>query len=161
MIRSHLLSLILVLSSVACAQLRIENPGKLPLPQDQAVLGYRIAREQVAHALSERLGRSTRLPEFTLTLKLSCEDPSNGDEYFSTDEVRQGKKFHNTGLICMRSWDLGKFMYGVMRISERWAIEPDRYVDLLQEAMRRVDQLASISVDGLRKQPLSFAPPEP
>jgi hypothetical protein len=143
-----LVALAMYVCGLAAAQLRVENPQRLALPEEQMRLAYRMAIQEVIDEVSSKKG--AKVPEFEITLKLGCRDSVTNEEYYDTEEQRQGRRFHNSGVICMESWDLEKFMYGVMRITERWLIPPDRYIPLLTNALRRVQAVAPVSVQQLQ-----------
>ena len=134
------------------AQVKVENPQALPFSRDEMMLGYRIARDEVREAMFS--DRRVTLLESAITLRLGCDDPATGEEYFDTHDVRVGHGFRRTAVICMRQWDVGKFMFGVMRITERWVIPVDRYDPLLEDALRRVNRLAPVTATDLKKDEL-------
>jgi hypothetical protein len=93
--------------------------------------------------------RPERVPELPVVLKLGCSDAS-GLDYYGTDELVREGQLHVTAVVCLRNWDLTKFTFGIMRITERQIIPPRRYVPLLQESMDRIHNAAPINVGELK-----------
>jgi hypothetical protein len=144
------LSLILasfLMATPAKAQLSIENPAKLPLAREEAEIAYRIAREQVISEISP--ARPDRVPELPLVLKLGCADAA-GKDYYGTDELVKKGRLQVTSVICLKSWDLGKFAFGVMRITERQVIPTDRYMVILEQSLEKIRSVSPVDVGELK-----------
>ncbi len=146
--RTASLLFFLALAQFSFAQLKVENPDKLSFPHEEAVIAYKIARQQV---IDELVVKDKPPAEFEITLRLGCKDPVNGDEYFATPETGDIGNLKQGAEICLQEWSLSKFTYGIIRLTERRLIPANRYKVILTESLRRILQVAPVSVADFQK----------
>ncbi|HZQ92688.1 MAG TPA: hypothetical protein VFA60_12910 [Terriglobales bacterium] len=131
----------------ALGQVSIENPDGLPVSREEMTLAYKVGRQ----AVFDELFRGARqVAELPITLQLGCEDAERHDEYYTVSESKRGNTIEQQAMVCMRAWDVEKFTYAVIRLTERRLIAPDRYLPLLTSGLQRIRQMAPVSVGELK-----------
>jgi hypothetical protein len=133
-------SVLLLLASLpAAAQVTIQNPKKLKLPEARVGVIYDVVRELVFQEVKPAGGKPVNMK---LTLSLAVR-PEFG---YLTNEEKQSAE------VFMTEWDEPRFAYVVMALAMQQALPASRRSELLKEALRRVDLLAPVDVTQLKKQ---------
>jgi len=148
------MGLLLTVSSSLGAQLTIENPKKLDVPEQRAqVLFLNINRTME----SEFHVSGTFENKFRVRLVLG--EPL---ERFSIDDTQ------GNGTVYLERWNESKFAISTMRLAMQHLLGPERQKKMLEEVSRRMSKSAPISADDLRKEgaaavlpPVNLAGPEP
>jgi len=138
---------LLLASSSLCAQLTIENPKKLNVPESQVQALF----VNINHVMeSEFHSPGTLQGRFRVRLVLGEQQ-----ERFTIDDP------DGNGTIYMEHWDEGKFTVSTMRLALQHLMGPDRQKKLLGEIGRRMRETAPITAAQLRKEgaPAPLPPP--
>ena len=131
--------LLLLLSLPAVAQVTIQNPKKLKVPDARVAVIYDVVRELVFEEVKPAGGKPVNMK---LTLSLAVR-PEFG--YLTNEEK-------GTAEIFMTEWDEPRFAYVVMALALQQALPANRRSELLREARRRVDLLAPVDISQLKKE---------
>jgi hypothetical protein len=129
------------------SQVIVENPSQLQYRQDQVEVTYEFARKQVAEELFPAQRYS--IPEFQVTLKLGCEDPSGG-EYAETRIVGAKSGKGDVAIICMKTWNLQRFSYGLIKIIEGRLLSYPKRAAMVEDVVRRVQSSTPVTVAELK-----------
>lgn len=136
----------LVLASVPVfAQVTIQNPKKLPVPETRVNLIYDVVRQLVFEEVKPAGGKPVSLK---LTLSLAVR-PEFG--YLTSEENRAAEVF-------LKEWDEARFSYAVMALALQQTLPAKRRSEILQEAQRRVNLLAPVDVSQLKKEKIPVRP---
>ncbi len=144
----------LILALPASAQVTIQNPKKLPVPEARVAVIYDVVRRLVFEEVKPVGGKPVNLK---LTLALAVR-PQAG--YLTNED-------EGTVEIYLDEWDENRFAQAVMALSMQLALPVKRRREILQEAQRRADLLAPVDVGELKNQNVSArplatpAPPDP
>src|SRR5262245_2341771 len=105
-----------LLSPIAArGQVTIEAAPALKVPVEEVRVAYRVARQEIIAELSP--AKPNLIPEAKITLKVgACSEPMG--DYYETEEVQRGTTFDDVATVCLKSWDVEKFTFAVMRITE-------------------------------------------
>ena len=133
------LSLVALLTLVSCcafAQLTIDNPRHLDVPEARAHLLLRMSCQAVGREL--HLADSSKV-EFGLHLVLG-----EKIERFGWDE--------HTGMatVFLSTWDTQKFTTAAMRFAVQRSIDPHREEQMVLDVVRRSEQTAPVAATELR-----------
>jgi hypothetical protein len=131
--------LLLLLSLPAVAQITIQNPKKLKVPDARVAVIYDVVRELVFEEVKPAGGKPVNMK---LTLSLAVR-PEFG--YLTNEEK-------GTAEVFMTEWDEPRFAYVVMALALQQALPANRRSELLREARRRVDLLSPVDVSQLKKE---------
>jgi hypothetical protein len=129
------------------SQVIVENPSQLQFRQDQVEMTYEFARKQVAEELFP--AQRFPVPEFQVTLKLGCEDTS-GIEYAETRIVGAKPSSADSAVICMKTWNLERFSYGLIKIIEGRLISYPKRAAIVEDVVRRVKSSTPVTVAELK-----------
>ena len=129
------------------SQVIVENPSQLQYRQDQVEMSYEFARKQVAEELFPAQRYS--VPEFQVTLKLGCQDPS-GVEYAETRVVAPKPSTADVAVICMKTWNLERFSYGLIKIIEGRLLSNPKRTAIVEDVVRRVKLSTPVTVAELK-----------
>lgn len=129
------------------SQVIVENPSHVQYRQDQVEVTYEFARKQVAEELFPAQRYS--VPEFQVTLKLGCEDPS-GIEYAETRIVGAKPSKDDVAVICMKTWNLQRFSYGLIKIIEGRLLSYPKRAAIVEDVVRRVQSSTPVTVAELK-----------
>jgi len=139
MLASNRMTLFLLLaSSWVPAQLVVENPKHLDLPEPQA----QVLLRTTARLVEQEFHRPGALEnKFHLRLVLG-----QTPEHFTVDDPAGG------GAIYLERWDEGKFALATMQIAIQRLLPPERQQQVLQEILRRARGVAPVDAARLRKE---------
>jgi len=127
---------VLLLTISACfAQLVIENPKHLKIPEDQAQALLRISCQAVANEL--HLQDKTKF-NFGLRLVLG-----EKDEHFGLD------KKTGTPTLSLSEWNAEKFTSAAVAVAIQRSIDPHREQEMILEVLRRFEQITPVSATQL------------
>ena len=133
--------LFLLTSSFLRAQLTIENPKHLEVPELEAqTLFLNINR------VVEKEFPSHESPENKLHVRLVL---GESQERFTIDNSS------GDGTVYLERWDTGKFATSTMRLALQHLLPPDRQKRLLEDVVRRTREIAPVPVAQLRKEATS------
>ena len=130
---SRLAIFLLLANSAVSAQLVVENPKHLPIPEDQARVLLRMSCQAVANELHLR----NKL-DFGLRLVLG-----EKDEHFGLDEKT------GTRTLLLREWNAEKFTSAAMRFAVQLSIDSHRQEQMIAEVLRRSKQILPVSATEL------------
>ena len=125
--------LLLLANSVVSAQLVVENPKHLKIPEDQVRVLLRMSCQAVANELHLR----NKL-DFGLRLVLG-----EKDEHFGLDEKT------GTPTLFLREWNAEKFTSAAMRFAVQRSIDSHRQEQIIVEVLRRSKQITPVSATEL------------
>jgi len=146
MLAVHLMSVfLLAASSLAWAQLVIENPGHLDMPEQQAQLLF-----LTTNRVLESEFHSPGALENAFRMKLVLGEKA---ERFTIDDSS------GNGTIYLEKWNEGKFAVAAMRLAVQHLLVPERQKRMLEEIVRRTHEIAPIKAAELRNEPASPAVP--
>ena len=131
-----ILFLFLLAACPALAQIRIENPKRLPVPEEKAQVIFSTACRVVAeefHVPHSQL-------EFPLVLVLGEEN-----QRYTADEGT------GTYTVYLRQWDPVQFADSAMRLAVQRLVPPQRRNRMLTAILYRSREIAPISVEEVRK----------
>ncbi len=137
--------LLLILALPASAQVIIQNPKKLPVPEARVSLIYDVVRQLVFEEVKPAGGKPVGLK---LTLSLAVR-PEFG--YLTSEENR-------TAEVFLAEWDEARFSYAVMALALQQSLPQKRRSQILQEAQRRVNLLAPVDVSKLKQEKIPARP---
>jgi hypothetical protein len=131
--------LLLLASSLVRAQLVLENPRHLDVPEQQVqVLFLTTAR------VMETEFHSPGALENTFRMRLVLGEKS---ERFTIDDS------YGNGSLYMERWNEGKFTVAAMRLAMQHLLAPERQQRMLEEIVRRTREIAPVKAAQLRKEP--------
>ena len=135
-----------LLSSSIHAQLSVINPKHLEMPAERANVILSTACSVVAEEFHQRDNSSLR---FQTVLVLG-----DSPEHYQVDEQK------GIYTLYLRQWDERKFATLAMRFCVQRLATSVREDHLVQEILRRANQIGPVSVEALRgrSQPLSVSP---
>src|SRR5207253_10155012 len=136
-------TIMVVQSKPMRSQVIVENPSHLQYRQDQVEISYEFARKQVAEELFPAQRYS--VPEFQVTLKLGCQDAS-GVEYAETRIVGPKPSTGDLAVICMKTWNLERFSYALIKIIEGRLLSYPKRVAIVEDVVRRVKSSTPVTV---------------
>src|SRR5215471_18197968 len=122
-------------SSISFAQLSIENPKHLKVPEDQARLLLRISCRAVADELHLR---ESSLTKMSMHLILGAEEDGFGYA-------------EHTGVptLSLREWDERKFVTAALSFAVQRSINQHRQEQIIADILHRYRQIGPISADHL------------
>lgn len=131
-----LATLVVLASSYSLAQLTIENPKQLDVPEIQARLLLQMSRRAVTKEL--HLHHSAEI-EFGFRLVLG-----EKDERYGWDD--------NTGnaTLFLRAWDAKKFVTAAIKFAVQRSIDSQRQEQMILETLRRSEQTSPVPATQLR-----------
>jgi hypothetical protein len=129
------------------SQVIVENPSQVQYRQDQVEMSYEFARKEVAEELFPAQRYS--VPDFQVTLKLGCQDPS-GVEYAETRVVAPKPSTADVAVICMKTWNLERFSYGLIKIIEGRLLSYPKRNAIVEDVVRRVKLSTPVTVAELK-----------
>ena len=142
MLAVHLMSvLLLAASSLAWAQLVIENPGHLDMPEQQAQVLF-----LTTNRVLESEFHSPGALENAFRMKLVLGEKA---ERFTIDDSS------GNGTIYLEKWNEGKFAVAAMRLAVQHLLVPERQKRMLEEIVRRTHEIVPIKAAQLRNEPPS------
>jgi hypothetical protein len=129
-------ALFLLVNSLTFAQLAIDNPKHLDVPEEKARVLLKMARRAVA---TEFHSRDHSKAEFDLRLVLG-----EREEHYGFDE--------QTGIptLYLQQWDETKFTNAAIRFAVQKSIARNREEQMISEILRRAGQVTSIPANQLR-----------
>ena len=130
--------LTLLLSSFGNAQIKIENPNHLDLPEQQVRMLHNIICRVVAEEFrirGDKLGGPV-----TLVV-------GNGKAHGLADDV------NDEVTIYLDHWDEPVFAMADMRLAVQRTLTQDRWDRMAREIIHRINDLSPVTVDKLRKTP--------
>jgi hypothetical protein len=136
--------LLVVASSLVRAQLTIENPKHLDVPEERAQAVFLTTTR-----VMEDEFRSPRVLENRFRMRLVLGETP---ERFTIDDP-----FGN-GSLYLESWNEGKFAVAAMRLAIQHLLVPERQKRMLEEIGRRTREIAPVSAGRLRKEGASALP---
>ena len=129
------------------SQVIVENPSQVQYRQDQVEMSYEFARKEVAEELFPAQRYS--VPDFQVTLKLGCQDPS-GVEYAETRVAAPKPSTADVAVICMKTWNLERFSYGLIKIIEGRLLSYPKRNAIVEDVVRRVKLSTPVTVAELK-----------
>jgi hypothetical protein len=130
--------LTLLLSSFGNAQIKIENPNHLDLPEQQVQMLHNIICRVVAEEF--RIRGDTLGGPVTLVV-------GNGKTHGLADEV------NGEFTIYLDHWDEPVFAMADMRLAVQRTLTPDRWNRMAREIIHRMNEISPITADKLRTKP--------
>ena len=128
--------LTLLLSSSGNAQIKIENPNHLDLPEQQVRMLHNIICRVVAEEFRIRGGKL----EGPVTLIVG-----NGKAHGLADEV------NGEFTIYLDHWDEPVFAMADMRLAVQRTLTQDRWNRMAREIIHRMNDVSPVTADKLRK----------
>lgn len=128
--------LLLATSSSSPAQLAIENPGHLQMPEQKANLLLNTACRVVVEKF-----RISHPPDHLLLLKLVL---GSKDEHYTADEDK------GSYALFLERWDETKFTVAVTNLAIQQFVIHDRVASIVNEVLRRTARVAPVPVAQLR-----------
>lgn len=125
------------------AQLTIQNPRHLPVPEQKAS----VLMSTACRVIAEHFGVAKGDQRLRLTLVLG-----SSDEHYTAE----GEKDAYT--LFLQRWDENKFTLAVTNLAIQRLVVNDRLASLVSEILRRSDQVAPVPAAQLRGSRIS-APP--
>ncbi len=119
------------------AQLVIENPGHLQVPEQKASLLLNTACRVVAEKF-----RISNPADHLLSLKLVL---GSKDEHYTADADKDAYT------LFLESWDESKFTIAVTNLAIQRLVIHDRLPSIVAEVLQRTAQVAPVSVNHLRE----------
>ena len=126
------------------AQLTIQNPHHLPVPEQKASVLMSTASRVIAEHFAVANGGQR---QFRLTLVLG-----SSDEHYTAE----GDKGAYT--LFLQRWDENKFTLAVTNLAIQRLVVNDRLASLVSEILRRSDQVAPVPAAQLRGGRISVPP---
>lgn len=138
--------LLVLASTFVRAQLTIENPKKLEVPEQQAQTLF-LNINRVMEAEFHSPGNLEN--QFRVRLVVG-----EADERFTIDDA------YGNGTVYLSRWNAGRFAVSTMRLAVQHLLGPDRQKKMLKEVMERTRATAPVSVGQLKKEgsPVLAAP---
>ena len=136
---------LLLLSSFAQAQLKIENPQHQDVPESQAQALFQTTT-QVLEAEFHTPGAL----ENTFRMRLVLGDKA---ERFTIDDPQ------GNGTLYMDRWNEGKFAVATMRLAIQHLLGPERQKRMLDEIVKRTREVAPVSAADLRREKIALPMP--
>lgn len=138
--------LLLLASSLVQAQLVLENPKHLDVPEHQAQAIFLTTMRVME---SEFHSPGTLENTFRMRLVLG-EKP----ERFTIDDPS------GNGTVYMERWNEGRFAVTAMRLAIQHLLAPERQKRMLEEIVRRAHEIAPIKAAQLREEAMPSVIPE-
>jgi hypothetical protein len=132
-------------SSFVGAQLTIENPKHVEVPEQQAQALF-LVTERVMESEFHNPGSLEN--RFRMKLVLG-----QTPERFTVDDAQ------GNGTLFLDKWDDGKFTVAAMRLAVQHLLGPERQQKMLQEIRKRTSEVAPVPVSKLRGQPMPSSSP--
>ncbi len=129
--------LVMVAGHFSPAQLAIENPGHLQVPEQKASLLLNTACRVVAEKF-----RISNPADHLLSLKLVL---GSKDEHYTADTDKDAYT------LFLEHWDEKKFTVAVTNLAIQRLVIHDRLPSIVAEVLQRTAQVAPVSVNHLRE----------
>jgi len=139
-------ALLLLGSSLVRAQLVIENPKHLEVPEQRAQAVFLTTMR-----VMEKEFHSQGTLENTFRLRLVLGEKP---ERFTIDDPS------GNGTVYMERWNEGKFAVTAMRLSIQHLLVPERQKHMLEEIVRRTHEIAPVTASQLREERVPSPIPE-
>ena len=144
MLAVHWTSVLLVAaSSLVRAQLVIENPRHLDVPEQQAQVLF-----QTTARVLESEFHSPRSLENTFRMRLVLGEKA---ERFTIDDPS------GNGTLYLEKWNEGKFAIAAMRLAVQHLLVPERQKRMLEEIVRRTHEITPVKAAQLRNEQVPSA----
>ena len=139
--------LLLLATSLSRAQLTIENPKHLDVPEPQAQALFQTTTRVLE---SEFHSPGALENKFRIRLVLG-EKP----ERFTIDDPL------GNGTIYLERWNEGRFAVATMRLAVQHLLAPERQKRMLEEIVRRTNEIAPVSAAELHRERIDMPQPGP
>ena len=139
-------ALLLLGSSLVRAQLVIENPKHLEVPEQQAQAVFLTTMR-----VMEKEFHSQGALENTFRMRLVLGEKP---ERFTIDDAS------GNGTVYMERWNEGKFAVTAMRLSIQHLLVPERQKRMLEEIVRHTHEIVPVTVSQLREERAPSVIPE-
>jgi hypothetical protein len=139
------IALLVFASSFLRAQLTIENPKHVEVPEQQAQALFLVTQRVME---SEFHSPGSLENRFRMRLVLG-----QAPEHFTVDDAQ------GNGTLFLEKWDDGKFAVAAMRLAVQHLLGPERQQKMLQEIRKRTSEVAPVPVSKLHGQPMPSASP--
>jgi hypothetical protein len=127
--------LIVIANSLAFAELTIDNPKHLDVPEDKARVLLRLACRAVVKELHSR-----EQSKADLDLRLVLGEK---EEHYEIDE-------HGVSTLYLRQWNETKFATAALRLAVQNSIDRNREKRMILDILQRSGQIAAILANQLR-----------
>ena len=129
------LAITIAISSSSLAQLTIQNPAHLEVPEQKA----KLLMSTACRVIAENFRIGNHASDFSLTLVLGA-----GDEHYSADQDKDAYT------LFLQRWDESKFTVAMTNLAIQRLVVHDRLPAIVSEVQRRSARVAPVAVEQLR-----------